>query len=66
MGENLAKAFTISFNGERKINVDIAAPGNDYLRWAPHALVKNSLFIFGGTDRNKVKKKLEIMLKYFH
>ncbi|CAG5076392.1 Oidioi.mRNA.OKI2018_I69.PAR.g8450.t1.cds [Oikopleura dioica] len=47
MGENL-KAVSMSFDGKTRNNAAIVAPCNDYIEGAPHALVKNVLFIFGG------------------
>ena len=57
MGENLEEAFSMSFDGKTRNKATIVAPSNDYLQYAPHALVKNELFIFGGwTDKQKVRK----------
>ena len=56
MGQNLAEAFAISYDGDRKVRAAIVGPENDYLQWATHARVKNELFIFGGRDRRKVRK----------
>ena len=61
MGGNLEKAFLISFEGFRKKKAAIVAPGNEfssmYIESAPHALVKNALFIFEGNwDKKRVKK----------
>ena len=60
MGKDVEKAFSISFDGSRKTPAKIKAPRNDYLEDAPHALIKNELFIFGGwQDYQKVRKLLK-------
>ena len=62
MGENLKNAFLISFDGSIKMPAKIKAPTNYYVDRAPHALLKNEFFVFGGrTDMQKVRKlyKLE-------
>ena len=57
MGENLKEAFSISLDGSTKTPATIKAPRDDYLKYSPHALIKNELFIFGGwTDNRKVRK----------
>ena len=64
MGGDLKKAFAISLDGSRW-KARIKAPTNDYLRGAPHALIKNELSMFGGIyinsrlDKHKVRKLLE-------
>ncbi|CAG5078620.1 Oidioi.mRNA.OKI2018_I69.PAR.g9036.t1.cds [Oikopleura dioica] len=57
MGYSLIDAFSISFDGLTKTGAKITAPSDDYIKYAPHALVKGELYIFGGaTDFQKVLK----------
>ena len=56
MGDYLKTAFLITLDGTKKPAI-IKAPSNDYLEGAPHALIKDKLFIFGGwKDSRKVRK----------
>ena len=60
MSWELNKSFLISLDGSRKTAATIEAPTNGYLHEAPHALIKNELFIFGGfSDEQKVRKLLK-------
>ena len=63
MGRNLQDAFSISFDGSTKTGVSIKAPSNGYIGYAPHALVKNELFIFGGYG--DPKKVIEFAMTIF-
>ena len=61
MGKSLMDAFTIAIDsiGHASLNrsVTISAPEDNYIYCAPHALLKNELFIFGGeSDKYKVRK----------
>ena len=55
MGEKLSEAFSISFDGATKTAAVISAPSDDYVQFAPHALVNGVVYIFGGwPDVSKV------------
>ena len=57
MGDDLEKAFLISLDGSRKTPAKIKAPREEYLKYSPHALIKNELFIFGcWPDKQEVRK----------
>ena len=58
MSKFLEGAFLISLDyGSRKTPAKIKTPKNDYLEDAPHAIIKNVVFIFGGLkDKQKVRK----------
>ena len=61
MGKSLMEAFSMTLDGTRQgslnRSVSIGAPTDDYVLFAPHALLKNELFIFGGdSDNHKVRK----------
>ena len=60
MGRDLERAFLIAFDGSTKMPAKFKTPSHDYVYNAPHALIKNELFIFGVyTDDRKVRKFYE-------
>ncbi|CAG5076698.1 Oidioi.mRNA.OKI2018_I69.PAR.g8523.t1.cds [Oikopleura dioica] len=56
IGADVNEAFSISFDGQTSTKATISAPRDDYLELAPHALIKNELYIFGGQNTMKIAK----------